>query len=91
MDFLLRSLTRAGKAALLPAFIVFALVSFAPVDSRAAPSAETAKKCFRYSYIAFPYRRPGSVPMSGDRQAYFKDCLARDGDLPQPSPPQSLK
>ena len=90
MDFLLRSLTRAGKAALLPAFIVFALVSFAPVDFARRAESRTAK-CFRYSYIAFPYRRPGSVPMSGDRQAYFKDCMARDGNLPQPLPPQSSK
>ena len=72
---------------LWPPAIVFALISFAPVDSRAAPSAGTAKKCFRYSYIAFPYRRPGSVPMSGDRQAYFKDCMDRDGNVPQPLPP----
>jgi hypothetical protein len=29
-----------------------------------------------YSYLAYPYKRPGSVRMSGDRQAYFRDCIA---------------
>jgi hypothetical protein len=61
--------------------------SFWPSESSAGPSAETAKKCLRYAYIAFPYRRPGSVPMSGDRQNYFKECMAKEGDVPQPAPP----
>ncbi|MGT2437716.1 hypothetical protein ACU4GH_19985 [Bradyrhizobium betae] len=38
-----------------------------------------------YSYIAFPYKRPGAVLMSGDRQAYFKDCVAKDGNVPEPA------
>jgi len=62
------------------------LLGLAPAEARAAPSAETAKRCFRYSYIAHPYRRPGAVRMSGDRQAYFKDCMAREGNVPEPSP-----
>ena len=54
----------------------------------AAPSAEVAKRCMHYSYLVYPYKRPGAVPMSGDRQAYFKDCMAKDGDLPVPTPPK---
>jgi hypothetical protein len=82
-----RSRGRAGQLA-LSASIMFALASFLPGHSWAAPSAEAAKKCMRYSYIAFPYQRPGAAPMNGNRQAYFKDCLARDGNVPPPSPPQ---
>jgi hypothetical protein len=54
----------------------------------AAPSAEVAKRCMHYSYLMYPYKRPGAAPMSGDRQAYFKDCMAKDGDVPAPTPPK---
>jgi hypothetical protein len=52
----------------------------------AAPSAETAKRCMHYSYLVYPYKRPGSVRGSGDRQAYFRDCMAKDGNVPEPTP-----
>jgi hypothetical protein len=34
---------------------------------------------------------PGSVRMNGDRQAYFKDCMAKEGNIPapEPAPPKS--
>jgi hypothetical protein len=51
----------------------------------AAPSAEVAKRCIHYSYVVYPFKRPGAVPMSGDRQAYFKDCMAKNGDVPVPT------
>lgn len=57
-----------------------------PTEVWASPSAETAKKCMHYSYVAFPYKRPGAVRMSGDRQAYFRDCMAKDGAVPEPAP-----
>jgi hypothetical protein len=38
-----------------------------PASAVAAPSAETAKRCIHYSYVVYPYIRPGSVRMSGDR------------------------
>ena len=41
----------------------------------------------RYSYVVYPYKRPGSVRMSGDRQNYFKDCVAREGNVPEPARP----
>jgi hypothetical protein len=69
------------RAVGVAAFVVFA----SPMDVSAAPSAETARKCVHYSYIAFPYKRPGAVRMSGDRQAYFKDCVAKDGNVPAPA------
>jgi hypothetical protein len=52
----------------------------------AGPSAETAKKCVRYSYLLYPYKRPGSVRMSGDRNNYFRDCMVKDGNVPEPAP-----
>lgn len=62
------------------------LLVTSPIEVWASPSAETAKKCIHYSYIAFPYKRPGAVRMSGDRQAYFRDCMAKDGAVPEPAP-----
>jgi hypothetical protein len=54
---------------------------------RAAPTAEVAKRCVHYAYIAYPWKRPGSGPMSGDRQAYINDCFAKNGEVPTPTPP----
>jgi hypothetical protein len=54
----------------------------------AAPTAEVAKRCLHYAYIAYPFKRPGATVMSGDRQAYFRECIAKDGDVPAPSPPK---
>jgi hypothetical protein len=73
-----RVLFRLGMACLISSSIL--------APGFAAPSAETAKKCVHLSYIAFPYKRPGAVKMSGDRQAYFKDCVAKDGNVPEPKP-----
>jgi hypothetical protein len=56
-------------------------------NASAAPSAETAKLCLHYSYVAYPFKRPGAMVMSGDRQAYFKECIAKNGDVPAPTPP----
>jgi hypothetical protein len=55
----------------------------------AAPTAEVAKRCLHFSYVAYPFKRPGAVPMSGDRHAYFQDCISKNGDVPDPSPPKS--
>jgi hypothetical protein len=52
----------------------------------AAPSAEVAKRCLHYAYIVYPFKRPGAVRMSGDRQAYFRDCMAKNGDVSVPTP-----
>jgi hypothetical protein len=56
-----------------------------PGTALAGPSAETAKRCVHYSYVVYPYKRPGAVRMSGDRQAYFRDCMAKDGNVPAPA------
>jgi len=74
------------------ALIVFAVllcVGLAPAGAQAGPSAEVAKRCMHYSYLAYPYKRPGSVRMSGDRQAYFTDCMAKEGKVAEPAPPKS--
>ena len=64
---------------------IIAEIGLAQTPAVAAPSAEVAKRCMHYSYVVYPYRRPGAVRMSGDRQAYFKDCMAKNGD-PAPAP-----
>ncbi len=72
--------------ALVP-ILILASFGLMPRSTLAAPSAETAKRCMHYSYIAYPYQRPGSVRASGDRQGYFRDCMAKDGNVPEPPPP----
>jgi hypothetical protein len=56
-------------------------------EAFAAPSAEVAKKCVHFSYLAYPFKRPGQVRASGDRQAYYKACIEKDGNVPEPAKP----
>jgi hypothetical protein len=74
------------KIALWSSATLIALTMNAPSAALAAPSAEVARKCMHWSYVAYPYKRPGSVKMSGDRQAYFKDCMTKDGNVAEPQP-----
>jgi hypothetical protein len=70
--------------------LIVVLVTAAPVpgNTSAAPTAEIAKRCMHYSYVVYPYKRPGSVRGSGDRQSYFRDCIARNGEVPAPDSPK---
>jgi hypothetical protein len=77
---------RLSQCAKFCAIVAFATLSGLTHVS-AAPTAEVAKRCLHYSYIAYPFKRPGAVQMSGDRQTYFRDCISKDGDVPPPSPP----
>ena len=61
------------------------VVAIGVTAAHAAPTAEVAKRCLRYAYTLYPYKRPGAVPMSGDRQAYFQDCMGKNGDVPPPA------
>lgn len=79
----LRKVTFRGAIALLVAANVGT-----PTDALAGPSPEVARKCVRFSYIAYPYQRPGAVKMSGDRQSYFRNCMAKDGNVPEPAAPK---
>ncbi|SHJ84853.1 hypothetical protein SAMN05444159_1676 [Bradyrhizobium lablabi] len=67
------------------AVILLVIAGQGPGSAVAAPSTETAKRCIHYAYLVYPHKRPGSVHMSGDRQAYFTDCMAKDGNVPPPS------
>jgi hypothetical protein len=66
--------------------VILVTTGLVPASAVAAPSAETAKRCVHYSYVVYPYKRPGSVRMSGDRQAYLKSCMAKEGSVPAPAP-----
>jgi hypothetical protein len=70
----------------------FAIIAFTTTlglaEISAAPTAEVAKLCQHFSYIAYPFKRPGAVPMSGNRQAYFKDCIVKNGEVPMPTRPK---
>jgi len=69
--------------------VLIAASTYAPSAALAGPSAEVAKRCMHFSYVAYPYHRPGSVRMSGDRQAYFKNCMEKEGNIPAPDQPAS--
>ncbi len=68
--------------------LVAPVVASTGAVNAAAPSAEAARKCMHYSYIAYPYKRPGSARMSPDRQTYFRDCMVKDGNVPEPPAPK---
>jgi hypothetical protein len=75
-----------------PAAKLSALVTLATAlglaEVSAAPSAEVAKRCIHYAYVVYPFKRPGAVPMSGDRQAYLRDCMTKNGEVPVPTSPK---
>ena len=71
----------------LPMLALAAAVSFVPSQASAAPTAEVAKRCLHYAYIAYPYRPPGAAPANGGRETFFRDCLSKNGDVPAPTPP----
>jgi hypothetical protein len=75
------------KATATTAFIALGLVELTAPGVLAAPSAEVAKRCLHYAYVVYPWKRPGAVPMSGDRQAYFRDCMGKNGEVPAPAGP----
>jgi hypothetical protein len=75
-----------SRFAILATASGFAL-ALSAVAVQAAPTAEIAKRCVHYAYIAYPWKPPGSGPMSGDRQAYINDCFAKNGDVPVPAAP----
>jgi hypothetical protein len=62
-------------------------ILFYAASASAAPSAEVAKRCVHYAYIAYPWKRPGVGPQSGDRQAYINDCFSKNGDVAKPKGP----
>jgi hypothetical protein len=64
-----------------------AAIGFTALQASAAPTAEVAKRCLHYAYIAYPYRPPGAAPASGGRESYFRDCLNKNGDVPEPTRP----
>lgn len=66
---------------------VAAAIGFVPLQASAAPTAEVAKRCLHYAYIVYPYRAPGAAPASGGRESYFRDCLNKNGDVPEPARP----
>jgi hypothetical protein len=82
---------RPGQRAVVRTIILLAVASagLGPAPALAGPSAEVARRCMHYSYLAYPYKRPGSVRMSGDRQAYFRDCMEKEGNVPAPEQPKS--
>lgn len=74
----------------LGASVVALTVSYG-TSAVAAPSADAARKCMRFSYLAYPYKRPGSAPGTADRQTYFKECMGKDGNVPEPARPASSR
>jgi hypothetical protein len=76
---------KVDKTRAIVAVAILINAGLLPGSALAKPSAEIAKRCIHYSYLLYPYKRPGAVRMSGDRQAYFRDCMAKDGNIPEPT------
>ncbi len=74
-------LSTLGKVS---AFLSIVLPGVLAQPAHSAPTAEVAKKCLRYAYRVYPYKRPGAAKASNGRQLYFSDCLAKNGDIPEP-------
>jgi hypothetical protein len=73
---------------LAPAVLALATtITLMPLQASAAPTAEVAKRCIHFAYILYPFKKPGAAPASGAREAYFRDCLNKDGEVPEPEPP----
>jgi hypothetical protein len=70
----------------LAALTLLAAMTIVSPQVSAAPTADVAKRCLHYAYIAYPRRPPGAAPASGDREAYFRDCLNKTGEVPEPTP-----
>jgi hypothetical protein len=79
----LSPITSAGLASIVAAIV---LGPAALPAAHAAPSPEVAKTCLRYAYRVYPYQRPGAAKASNGRQLYFSDCLAKNGEIPEPPP-----
>lgn len=57
--------------------------SWRAIVQRNAVSSTGAKRCRQYSYLAYPHK---SGSMSDARQSYFRECVAKDGNVPKPVP-----
>ena len=77
-----RRLIKSAQAGQIILVAVFA--SLQAPSAYSAPTAAVAKKCLAYAYRLYPYKRPGSAKGSNARQLYFNDCVAKNGDIPEP-------
>ena len=75
------------RGAAILAFVIAVDLALSPRAGAAPPTAEVAKRCLHYAYLAYPWKRPGAVPMSGNREAWFRDCLTKNGEVPEPASP----
>jgi hypothetical protein len=41
----------------------------------------------RAAYMVYPYKRPGAVPVNGERLTFFRNCMANQQANPAPEPP----
>jgi hypothetical protein len=80
-------MSRKLRFASAVALLAFAMGA-ALTDSASAISVELAKKCNALTAKAFPPREVGN-PAAGsakgtgaDQRAYFKDCVAKEGKIP---------
>ena len=76
-----------GRCAAMLVLITAVDLGLSPRAGAAPPTAEVAKRCLHYAYIAYPWKRPGAAPMNGNREAWFRDCLAKNGEVPEPAGP----
>ncbi len=78
-------LSLANHAARSAVFVA-AFVILAGSPARAEITAELAKKCQQLMVKAHPTQWYTSKGNGAAQQAYFKECLAKNGDMPEPKP-----
>ncbi|HZP75187.1 MAG TPA: hypothetical protein VFB45_03500 [Pseudolabrys sp.] len=66
-----------------------ALTTAAIPPAHAEITAELANKCRALMVKAHPTLMYGSTGSAGAQRTYFKDCLAHNGDMPEPAAQQS--
>ncbi len=78
---------RARLAIFAAALVPLMLNGLSP--ARAEITAELANKCRGLMVKAHPTTMYGSTGSAGAQRAYFKECLSRNGDMPEPAAQQS--
>lgn len=60
------------------------IFSLWPIGSANAISVELAKKCRALAINSHPPTRAGTAPYAQAERDYFRECVDKNGDMPEP-------
>ena len=79
----------------LATFLVFAQIVVLSVSPADALSVDVAKKCREMAVKAHPRTLPGTKPYAQAERDYFRECVAKNGEMPtndtQQAPPPAVQ